>query len=408
MGGEMTVRTVLPLLALAVVFILYGSLHPFDFRPLETSTLWEAVAAAWMGARPNRGDVLANLLLYLPLGWLVAASLRDRPPLIRLAVAAFAGLLLSTGIELAQLYDRGRTSSPWDVLCNTVGALAGAVLALFVATRGPVNRPRIPEPLAAVLVLAWLGYRFYPYLPSIDLQAWRDNLKPLLLYPVFEPGRTLRLATAWTVAALLVEAAFGRAPARLLVPLGLAVAPLAEVIIPGKGLTLAEVLAPGLAWAAWLLLSGRRRVAPVMIAATLGLVLAEWLDPFIFAMSAREFGWIPFRAVMNGSSEAAVQAILGKLFFLGAALWWLSGAGLRLPVAAAILAVIVCAASLIQTVIPGRSAEISDTLLVFALAGAFHLARPATMMPRTQTSWRQRAAVRQADPMARSQRRSRA
>lgn len=405
----MTPRTILLLLAVAIGFILYGSLHPFAFNPLPSGAgPFAAAAEAWPVVRANRGDVLANLLLYLPVGLLLAALLPGRAG-AQLALAGLVALVLSTGIELLQLYDRGRTSSPWDVLCNTIGAVAGATLVILGASRQLGRKPRIEEPLAALLVLAWLAYRLFPYLPSIDLQAWRDNLKPLLLHPVLEPGRTVWLFACWTAAALLAQAALGRMVARWAVPLGLSLGVAAEVVIPGKALTPAEAFAPILAWAAWTVLRGRRRTAPLIATALITAVLAERLEPFVFAFPTREFGWIPFRSLLGGSREAAVAAILLKLFLYGALLWWLLRSGLRLPVATGLAVPIVLGASLLQTVIPGRSAEITDTLMVLGLAVIFHLAKAAVGVSRAEATWRSRAARRQATSERRGRgRRSRA
>ena len=388
----MTRGRALPLLALITGFILYGSLHPFTFRPLPDGVaLHDALVAAWRAAPVSRGDVLANLLLYAPFGLLVAIVLPGWRPAARIAAATAAAFLLSVSIEVAQLHDTGRTSSGWDVLCNTFGALIGAVLAGFGAARGLGEPPTVRDPVALTLLLAWFGYRLHPYLPSMDLQTWRDNLKPLLLTPVFEPVRTLALAAAWISVALLAEAALGRRAARLLVPLGMVGALAAEVLIPGKRLTTAEVVAVGFALPAATLLRGRSPTPAVMVAVMLGAVLAERLEPFDFSAS-REFGWLPFASLLGGSRDAGLAAILGKTFLFGSLLWWLLRAGARLPLATATTATVVLAGSLAQTRIPGRSAEITDTLLVLALALLIR-AYPVTAPERCAASWRDRAAM---------------
>jgi VanZ family protein len=338
---------------------------------------------------------------------LLAALLPARwPAAARILLPTLAGALLATPLEVAQLAVAGRVSSGWDIACNALGAMAGAAMAVAAGRAAPGRGddagpgPRLADPVAALLVLAWLGWRFFPYVPALDLQAWRDNLKPLLLYPAAEPVRTLALLASWTAAALLAEAAVGRRVGRWLVPAGLLAALAAEVMIPGKRLTLAEALAIGLALPAWGLLRGRSQVppamaAPVMAAAMLGAVLFERLEPFDFSAPLRPFGWIPFRSLIGGSMEANYQAILAKLFLQGALLWWLLRSGLRLPVAALLQAAVVLAASLAQTRLPGRSAEVTDPLLVLALAAVFYLAPPPSGdAPRPQAAWRIRAARR--------------
>ena len=79
--------------------------------------------APWTTRQLNSVDVVGNVALFaLPsavlwsLGW----------PLRRTVVA---GCVLSLGIELVQLAVPGRTTATGDVVCNTLGAAAGWLLA---------------------------------------------------------------------------------------------------------------------------------------------------------------------------------------------------------------------------------------------------------------------------------------
>lgn len=79
-------------------------------------------------------DVLGNVLLFLPLGVVVAGALGGRAPVHRLAGALGSGLLLSTAVEVTQLLVPGRATDVDDVIFNAVGALVGAA-GLLVAER---------------------------------------------------------------------------------------------------------------------------------------------------------------------------------------------------------------------------------------------------------------------------------
>src|SRR5580765_6987959 len=62
-------------LAMVVAFILYGSLYPFTFiTPSSNIGPFEALLATW-DAAPQRGDVLANLIFYMPLGFVATRAL---------------------------------------------------------------------------------------------------------------------------------------------------------------------------------------------------------------------------------------------------------------------------------------------------------------------------------------------
>lgn len=384
------------LLALLVGFILYGSLYPFRWRALPPGVdLGALLLEALLRPPGGRGDILANLVLYAPLGLLAGLILPVRwPGIARVLLPTLAGALLSAGVEGLQLFLGGRVGSGADLALNTAGTLAGAVLAVALGGRTLLAagvRPRLADPMAAALLLCWLGWRFYPYVPALDLQAWKDNLKPLVLHPIIEPLRTATLLASWTGAALLAEAAAGATLARWLVPLGLAAALAAEVVIPGKALTPAEALAITLALPAWAVLRGRPAAAPLMATALLGALLAERLEPFAFAGPPRDFGWIPFASLVGGGLAAGLQAALAKLFLQGAVLWWLLRCGLPLLPAAGLLVAVVLAGSVAQCWLPGRSAEITDTLLALGLALAFRALRPPSPAV-TQAGWRARAA----------------
>jgi glycopeptide antibiotics resistance protein len=68
-------------------------------------------------------NAVGNIFLFLPLGAaLCLLGLRRRTTVL-------TGFCLSTAIEITQLFIPGRTTSADDVLCNTVGAVLGFLLA---------------------------------------------------------------------------------------------------------------------------------------------------------------------------------------------------------------------------------------------------------------------------------------
>lgn len=78
--------------------------------------------------RPTGYDVVqtsANVVLFVPLGWLAVALTR-----LRWWQVAAAGFVLSSGIELGQAWVRPeRFATVSDVVANTSGAAVGALLA---------------------------------------------------------------------------------------------------------------------------------------------------------------------------------------------------------------------------------------------------------------------------------------
>jgi len=132
-GSKLVIRATVDcaiVLLLVTTIILFGSLFPFEYYEgsypggplgylLSTWQEWD-----------NRGDLLANILLYLPFGFLITGALPRRlSGAARALIATLAGTALAGGMETAQFYDVGRVTSMGDVYANGIGAGIGAVAA---------------------------------------------------------------------------------------------------------------------------------------------------------------------------------------------------------------------------------------------------------------------------------------
>jgi VanZ family protein len=117
-----------------LVLVVYGSLVPFDFtfRPLDEQIQRYRAALAEPVRFESRSDWAANVLLFIPLSFLlIAARAVDREP----KAGWSAGLivlplctLLSAAIEFTQLYFPSRTTSLNDVVAESIGGLLGTAL----------------------------------------------------------------------------------------------------------------------------------------------------------------------------------------------------------------------------------------------------------------------------------------
>jgi VanZ family protein len=96
-------------------------------------------------------NLIANLLLFLPLGFFYRLSTRQRGALL-------LGAVVSLSIETVQLFIPARTPSIVDILANTGGAGLGAGIYSFISarisiTKGTVGRLRLETPLMGVVYL---------------------------------------------------------------------------------------------------------------------------------------------------------------------------------------------------------------------------------------------------------------
>ena len=128
-------------LLLITTVILFGSLFPFEYYERSYPGGPLAYLLSTWREWNNRGDLLANILLYLPFGFLIPCALPRRlSGAARALIATLAGTALAGGMETAQFYDVGRVTSMGDVYANGIGAGIGAVAAALVgaARRWPL------------------------------------------------------------------------------------------------------------------------------------------------------------------------------------------------------------------------------------------------------------------------------
>lgn len=84
------------------------------------------------GIRFGHVEAGANVLLFIPVGLLLASMLRRRHWWLAMA----SGVITSLSIELVQAAAlSGRIASPRDVVCNTLGTIVGTLIALIVSPR---------------------------------------------------------------------------------------------------------------------------------------------------------------------------------------------------------------------------------------------------------------------------------
>jgi VanZ family protein len=372
--------------AIAAIVIVYGSLYPFDFSlPASGPGPFATLLNSWAN-RPSRGDFLANILLYMPLGFFGTLSFSQRVGFWRrLPVVVAGGALLSLTMELTQYYDVGRDTEATDLYANTIGTFIGASAAMLFSNR--LSFPLLPEiigrPVPALLIASWLGYRFYPYVPTIDLHKYWHALRPVILEPMPAPLPLYRHTSIWLALFALIEAIAGRRRSALLAPLFAAFVLSTRVLIISTFLSAVEVVGAVIAVCVWpLLLVLNHRVRAALLFLVLGsYVVLERLEPFQFGPYARPFGWIPFYSFMNGSVEIDALSFMEKSFLYGSLLFLFGRAGTRAGLAAALVAAMLFGTSWAETYLPDRSAEITDTVMTLMIAAGFALIGDEDLRP---------------------------
>jgi len=270
-----------------------------------------------------------------------------------------------------------------------------------------------PKPVPAALIAAWIGYRLYPYVPTIDLHKYWNALKPIVLHPVLSIESLYSHTIIWLTIFVLIRDLVGRRRAAMLSILFCAFVLAARVLIVGTALSVSEVLGAVVAICLLPLLPylSDRQLAVALFASLGVAVVVGRLQPFEFAPTPRDFGWLPFRSLMDGSIAINVMALFEKSFLYGSLIYLFTEAGGRLRAAALIVGLTLLGTAYVQRYLPDRSAEITDVIIALLLAGGFALVRESPqavecssgLAPATATG--ALAARRQAEPTSTNRRR---
>ncbi|MDD5329412.1 MAG: VanZ family protein [Sulfuricella sp.] len=379
-----------PMLAAAyAVLIGYGSLYPFsDWLPAEDML---AFATAPWPRYITRSDVITNILVYLPLGLLLAHALRYRlRPAWSVLLATLLCLGLSFAMESLQALLPERVSSRLDLLMNGLGGLGGALLAgLLENPPGPLRRvlaqrrerllPGLAIDLGLVALGLWALSQLTPLLLSLDTATLRRGLLPLWTPGFPSPFNWLLLAANFcAIAGLgLFVSVLARSGRSVALPFSAFVVAVLAVKIAVMGRYLA--LETGLGAALGLALAAALRSAPKPLrsvagglALLAGFALGE-LEPAVgvFFSPLEPFNWIPFRGQMhNLASYSEILSLFWPFLALGC-LAAVATKAKRRRLAAFLGSLLVLAVMFglewQQQFIAGRHADVTDVLL--ALAG---------------------------------------
>ena len=423
-----------------LVFVVYGSLVPLNFQPLALCEAWVRFQQAPLLqlGMASRADLVANLLLFIPLAWLMRESLATkRPPGLLLTAALWLlCVCLAIAIEFTQEFFPGRTVSLNDPLAESAGAALGLLLHHF---RGPsVHRwlagwwlAEQAQPFARRLLHGYLVLLLVFALMPLDL-----SFNPADLYQKFKQGR-LHLLPLADLPADPAQAAYdlltdvlvwlpvgllwridGRLPLQVLLR-GWMLAALLELLqlfVFTRVTSLTDVLSGGLGcWIGALCLPAVWRAAPDetagMAAGTQSALRSGWIIAWAVAVPALfwypyQADWsgaflaerwqqafrVPFATYYMGSEYHALNELLRKLlvFLPGGLLWayWTAAApAWRQPalhrtgaVGALVMAMLVETG---QLVLPGKVADLTD--LALETAGALvGLALGRRLFGRTQ------------------------
>lgn len=311
-----------------VVLLLFGSLFPDSggWRfPGETEA--SLFSPGWP-RYSTRTDILTNLLAYFPLGILLARWLaHGRNPFIVFFITTVAGLALSFTLESLQIFVPGRVSSKLDLLANTAGCFAGALIERSIGNYSFSGKklfylrhkwflPGRLTDLGLLMLGMGLLSQLLPLVPSLAMVPlfdgvpglWYTLMDPTLFSPKLTTVYVLNLIALGLFASVLARAKRNRlALVMLLVALAISLKLGATFIMQRSYMSAAQIsleafvaLALGLSVLNPLLRYSRRLqllTAGVCIAASIA--VSQFAVPAAIASELPQpFGWIPFQRTM--------------------------------------------------------------------------------------------------------------
>ena len=306
----------------------------------------------------HRVDVLVNVALYVPVGLCgYLAFRRSRGRILAAVVPVLIGLVVSTSVELLQVYEAVRRTNAIDLLCNVAGSVLGVVLG---ATFSAVSKRRRKIDAGVYLVLAcWVASLSYPFVPVFAGSALLAKARSFLVSDPFSLSAFASAFAAWYVAGFLLTLVGSRRPmAWLMLSVGM---------IPAQMFLLSRqpVWSDLLGAVCGVLAFSRTRMRYHSLAAVviLGVIVLRGLSPFQWRGNAAAFSWMPFASMIDASWRTATLSLLEKMYYTSAGIWSLCFAGVRLRLSIVIVSVLLLGIEIAQTMLPGRTPDMTDPVL---------------------------------------------
>ena len=377
-----------------MALIAYGSLYPFNLKPdaLHSGVLQAIHELSW--ARAGRSDRIANVLLYIPLGFCLMLWLSRRVRRAAAVVIACAlGSLLSLAIEVAQVYISSRVPSLMDLTLNALGTLVGATAGVAWDRLGGLmhlpSRAEKPhrDASAALLVGLWLAWRLAPFVPHLDLGKLKSALVPLFR-PQVDAISTLVFLTYWLVIAQALSSLVSRAHTLEALLLMMAAVLVGRLVVANQAFVPSELLALILLLPIVVLMY-RMTLGPkrlLLLMAMLAVFLFDRLAPFDFAPSPMTFDFWPFMDAVHAGWQAGFDLInwtslLAAMFLFAALLWTLRYAGTSFRLSAGIMLALVITTEIVQLWLPNRAGSITDPAIACVVIALFrYTQRPQRRM----------------------------
>jgi VanZ family protein len=350
------------LIAFVYFLIAYGSLFPFHFSVEEFRQQYDQLLSIQVS---GLGDALGNILLFAPLGFLYALnySLGACQSSKHIYSMCLYVLLFAFSLQVLQIAMPERDQNIFDVIFNMAGFALGYIG--ISATRTPlINLQPQLKYLPILIALTYILSELSPFVPTLDLQSFKDSLKPLFIQPTLMVVMDVFVKSViWLVVIRLLSFQQVKTPIKLIIGLWGAML-FAKLIIVINFLVIADIIAPFVAITIAATINVNQEKNTKVLVSLLLVVLGISSLATMGAIDLSLENFIPFQSYLNGQLYSGIEALFFKLFIFSSVIWLAIELGKKAKKIASLLALYVLLIEFLQLFMSTRETDFGDVILV--------------------------------------------
>ncbi len=370
------------------LLIAYGSLYPFQFVMLDGSKLGGLDWLFTLEQRTTRGDILGNVLLFVPFGFFGALCVEQTNKARHFwytGLLILVGFVYSIFLQVMQLYLPSRIASPMDAWANLAGLLTGVAIVKLLSSRFMARcyqTDKVTSTIAIPLLLcaSWLGYHWFPFIPSFNWAQIEFSFRPLTHWHLVSPFLLVDKFIAWSLFWYFFEKLMPR-EVKVWHRWCLVLVILLGQIILIRNLMSLNTLAAALV--SIVVLRYTRQINK----GNLAFILLAWLMirgwyPFSLGEQAQGFSITPFASFVKGMMWINSYVLFENLFYYGASCYFCYRWLLDWRKVSIVMTLWLLTIEVGQIWFSHDSAELTDPLIVLFLSLGFaHLHRGKLNQP---------------------------
>jgi VanZ family protein len=357
------------ILLVIIFLIIYGSLYPFQFTFVSPTNLLISKLTNFNPFSSSLADLLANTLLFIPYGIVLAFILQDKVKNINnFLITLISSFVLAHLIQVAQLWTIERVPSGSDSIWNLLGASVGLLIAfIFPQKKRIFNQPLSPEKLIPFsLALLIILFHLWPFVPTFDWGFIKNNLKMLFIVSEFDSLKVFEKIVFWfTPFFLLNHLNDNNIRFRHLIYLAVGTIIL-QLFILDSAIDISNVTGASVALLCWQLVGKKVTTMQLMVLLSLYYLFFAFY-PFEYRGYLGSFNWLPFEVSLTGSMIVNLSAIIEKIIIYGTLFWLFLETKYSLKKTTFWLALTAFVVEYLQIFIAYKTPDITDSILILLI-----------------------------------------